>query len=114
MGDMSRLPVVFACRSLDDLREFPIEIRRYAGYQIDKLQAGLAPDDWRSMWSIGPGVQEIRVAERGNRFPVLYILRFQATIYVLHCVLKNTRNVARRDVHHARAVLHALLTAPEA
>ena len=55
--------VEFLGSSLDELRSFPITVRRAMGYQIDRLQQGLEPDDWKPMSSIGAGVREIRIRE---------------------------------------------------
>ena len=35
----------FLGASLDDLRGFPADVRRQAGYQLDRVQRGLEPDD---------------------------------------------------------------------
>lgn len=47
--------------SLKRLREFPDDARRDAGYQLDKVQRGEQPDDFKSMPSIGQGVEEIQI-----------------------------------------------------
>ncbi len=36
-------PISFRGNSLDDLRQFPLDARREAGYQIDRVQNGLEP-----------------------------------------------------------------------
>ena len=46
--------------SLKRLREFPEDVRHDAGYQLDKLQRGLQPDDFKPMPTIGKGVEEIQ------------------------------------------------------
>jgi len=56
-------PLDFLGDSLDVLRAFPDDARRAAGFQLDRLQRGLEPLDWKPMTSIGPGVQQIRVRE---------------------------------------------------
>jgi len=56
-------PLDFLGDSLDILRAFPDGARLAAGFQLDRLQRGLEPLDWKPMTSIGPGVQEIRVRE---------------------------------------------------
>ena len=56
-------PVIFLGSSLDDLRAFPLDAKREAGYQIDKIQRGNNPDSWKTVSSIGPGVQEIRIRD---------------------------------------------------
>ena len=47
--------------SLDALRAFPVSARKEAGFQLDKVQSGLDPDDWKPMSTIGSGVREIRI-----------------------------------------------------
>ena len=42
-------------------REFPNDARQDAGRQLDRVQRGKQPDDFKSMPSIGRGVEEIRV-----------------------------------------------------
>ena len=48
--------VEFLGSTLDELRDFPLSARREAGYQIDKVQHGEEPDDWKPMKTIGSGV----------------------------------------------------------
>ena len=50
--------VQFWASALDDLRSFPKSARREAGYQLDQVQRGVDPDDWKPMASIGGGVRE--------------------------------------------------------
>lgn len=42
-------PVSFIGNSLDEMRSFPEGARREVGFQIDRLQRGLDPDDWKPM-----------------------------------------------------------------
>lgn len=46
--------VEFCGSAIDDLRAFPVLARREAGYQINAVQHGNEPDDWKPMPSIGP------------------------------------------------------------
>ena len=63
--------VRFLGNSLKALREFPEDARQDAGYQIDKVQRGEQPDDFKPMPSIGRGVEEIRIwDESGTQEPV--------------------------------------------
>ena len=63
--------VRFLGNSLKALREFPEDARHDAGYQIDKVQRGLQPDDFKPMPGIGKGVEEIRIwDESGTQEPV--------------------------------------------
>jgi phage-related protein len=76
-----------------------------AGYQLDRVQRGLDPDDWRPMPAIGAGVREIRVRERAGAFRVIYVATFADVVYVLHAFQKKTRQTAKRDVDLAASRL---------
>jgi phage-related protein len=101
--------IVFLGSSLDDLRGFPADARRQAGYQLDRVQRGLDPDDWRPMPSIGAGVREIRVRERAGAFRVIYVATFADAVYVLHAFQKKTRQTAKRDLDLAASRLQQQL-----
>ena len=91
-------PVEFRGRSLDDLRAFPLAARREAGYQLDRVQNGQEPNDWKPMNSVGQGVQQIRIRDASGAFRVLYVARFADTVYVLHCFQKKTEKTSKADV----------------
>jgi phage-related protein len=42
-------PLRFLGSSLDDLRDFPDEARRAAGFELRAVQDGLETSDWKSM-----------------------------------------------------------------
>jgi len=46
---------------LNDLREFPLTARRDVSHQLDQVQQGFGPDDWKPMNTVGQGVREIRI-----------------------------------------------------
>lgn len=50
--------------SLARLRDFPDDARSQAGHQLNEVQNGNNPDDWKPMKTIAPGVREIRIRER--------------------------------------------------
>ena len=60
--------VEFRGSALDDLRAFPEAARREAGYQLDRIQHGREPDDWKPMNTVGRGVREIRIREAAGAF----------------------------------------------
>jgi len=102
-------PIAFLGGSLDDLRGFPADARREAGYQLDRVQRGLDPDDWRPMPSIGAGVREIRVREAAGAFRVIYVATFADVVYMLHAFQKKRRQTAKRDVDLAASRLREQL-----
>lgn len=95
-------PVDFCGDSLDALRAFPESAKREAGYQIDKVQHGLEPGDWKPMSSIGSGVKEIRIWDESGTFRVIYVAKLADAVYVLHCFQKKTEQTSEKDIKLAR------------
>ena len=89
--------------SLKRLREFPEDARQDAGYQLDKVQRGQQPDDFKPMPSIGRGVEEIRIWDEAGTFRVIYTARIVDTVVVLHAFQKKTQTTSKRDIELARA-----------
>ncbi|WP_422303396.1 type II toxin-antitoxin system RelE/ParE family toxin [Candidatus Binatus sp.] len=91
-----------------DLQHFPTKARQRAGYELYLVQCGLQPSDWKSMPSIGAGVQEIRVhTELEHR--VFYVAKFEEAIYVIHAFEKKSRKTAGYDLELAKSRLIKLL-----
>ena len=88
----------FRGSALADLCAFPPQARREAGYQLDKVQNGLEPNDWKPMTTIGQGVREIRIRGEDGLFRVVYVARLTGIIYVLHCFRKKTQRTAKADL----------------
>lgn len=94
-------PIEFRGDSLAALRHFPEAARRRAGHQLDMLQRGLEPNDWKPMNSVGAGVREIRIRDEQGIFRVMYVTKFGDTIYVLHCFQKKTQKTSATDLDTA-------------
>jgi phage-related protein len=90
--------VEFRGSALDDLRAFPTDARREAGHQIDQVQQSRDPDDWKPMNTVGQGVREIRIREEDGAFRVIYVAKFEAAVYVLHCFRKKTQKTGKADL----------------
>lgn len=98
---MSVKPLKFVGSSLDDLRDFPEEARRVAGFELRAIQKGLEPRDWKVMQSVGPGVKEIRIHALGE-WRVLYVAKIADAIYVLHAFQKKGQKTSKNDIELAR------------
>lgn len=94
----SKKPVAFVGDAKDRLRNFPQDAKREAGFQIDKVQAGGLPDDYRPMSSVGPGVMEIRIQEDNGAFRVFYVANRGDAVFVLHCFQKKTQKTSKKDI----------------
>ena len=84
--------------SLKRLREFPEDAKHDIGYQLDKVQRGEQPDDFKPMPSIGKGVEEIRVWDDSGIYRVIYTARLADAVYILHAFQKKTQTTAKLDV----------------
>ena len=93
-----RRPVEFRGSSLNDMRSFPCEARQEAGYQLDRVQQGHQPNDWKPMTSVGKGVAEIRIRDEFGAYRVLYVTKFADAVYVLHCFEKKTAKTRQQDI----------------
>ncbi|MEL0584019.1 MAG: type II toxin-antitoxin system RelE/ParE family toxin [Candidatus Thiodiazotropha sp. (ex. Lucinoma kazani)] len=100
--------IVFVGRSLDVIRKFPVEIKREAGHQLDRVQHGLDPMEWKPMTSIGQGVREIRIQQEGQ-WRVIYIAKFDEAIYVLHAFRKKTQKTPKPDIETAKRALREIV-----
>lgn len=101
-------PLSFLGSSLDDLRAFPETARREAGHQLDQVQRGLDPEDWKPMPSVGTGVREVRIRDEAGAFRVIYIATRAEAVYVLHAFQKKTQATTKRDLDLAEARLKEL------
>lgn len=101
--------IEFLGDSLDVLRGFPDRARRMAGFQLDRVQRGLEPFDWKPMASIGPGVREIRVRDDTGAFRVIYLAHLVDAVYVLHCFQKKSQRTPQGDIDIARRRLQQLM-----
>ena len=88
--------------SLKCLREFPEDAKHDAGYQLNKVQRGEQPDNFKPMPSIGKGVEEIRVGDDSDIYRVIYTARLADAVYVLHVFQKKTQATAKRDIELAK------------
>ncbi len=88
--------------SLQSIREFPVLARQRLGFQLERVQTGLEPSDWKPMPSIGAGVREIRVHTE-NEYRVCYTASFKHSIYVLHAFVKKSRKTSQSDLEIAAA-----------
>jgi phage-related protein len=77
---MAFKPVEFRGNALDELRSFPEVARRAAGFQIDRLQRGYDPEDWKPMPSVGKGVREVRIRDEAGAFRVIYLTKLEDAV----------------------------------
>lgn len=81
-----------------DIRAFPDDARIDAGWQLELVQRGDDPDDWKPMQTVGPGVREIRIRETSGAFRVIYLAALEDRVLVLHAFQKKTRATPKKDL----------------
>lgn len=92
----------FAGTSLDDLKAFPVDAKREAGFQLDRVQHDLEPLDWKPMKTVGAGVREIRIRCADGAYRVIYTAKVGNAVYVLHAFQKKTQRTPHRDIELAK------------
>lgn len=91
-------PITFLGDSLARLRDFPEGVRSEAGFQLNQIQNGSDPDDWKPMKTVGVGVRELRVRDASGAFRVIYLATLPDRVLVLHAFQKKTQQTAQKDI----------------
>lgn len=94
--------VEFLGDTLKRIRGLPDDVMDDVGYQLDKVQNGEQPDDFKPMPTVGPGVEEIRVWDDDGTYRVIYTARRPEAVYVLHVFQKTTQETSKQDIELAR------------
>ncbi len=100
-GSPGERPVHWVGSSRADLLAFPKEVIEDFGYLLSAVQFGGMPHSAKPWKGQGPGVFELLEQARGNAYRVVFTVRFERAVYVLHCFQKKSptgRRTARTDV----------------
>jgi phage-related protein len=89
--------------SLDVVRGYGEAIRRAIGSELRLLQSGEKPLHARPLKTVGRGVWELKISESEGQFRVVYVVKRNDKIYVLHTFQKKTQQTSRQDLELARA-----------
>ena len=90
------------------IQAFPAAIRLEVGYQIQTLQRGGQPSDFKPMPTIGIGVEEVRVQGGPGAYRVIYTARMADEIVVLHAFQKKSRGTSKLDLQIAKTRFNRL------
>src|SRR5947208_16179526 len=93
----------------NDLLAFPKDVRKEAGFELGKVQAGLEPTDWKPFDDVGAGTKEIRIRDASGIYRVMYVAKFEEAIYVLHSFQKKTQLTSKQDIAIAGARYRAAI-----
>lgn len=70
---------------------FPKGARNKLGKELTRLQMGLQPRDGKALPSVGPGVQEIRIAYNKDAYRTVYVATLGKFVYILHAFKKKSK-----------------------
>jgi phage-related protein len=102
MDIIPRKNLVFLGNTLDRLRSFPKDVRADVGKQLDRVQKGGRPQDWKPMPSIGRGVEACRTWDESGTYRTIYVARFENAVYVLHIFQKKSQKTNQKHCDLAR------------
>ena len=88
--------------SLKCLRQFPVDARHDAGFQLDKVQRGEQSADFKPMPDIGKGVEDLRIWDDTGTYRVVYTAKLADAVYVLHAFQKKTQATSKSDIELAK------------
>jgi phage-related protein len=89
--------------SLDVVRGFARNVRVAIGSELRLLQKGEKPTHARPLKTVGRGVWELKVSEAEGQFRVVYVVKRNDRIYVLHAFQKKTQQTPQQDIELAKA-----------
>jgi phage-related protein len=72
-------PIVWCGDSLRKIRFFPGAARGEGGHQLNRVQQGIDPHDWKPMTTVGIGARELRIHQDGE-FRVIYVAKFPGNL----------------------------------
>ena len=99
--------VIWLGSSKERIKKWPEITKDIAGEELQRVQAGENPLDWRPMPDVGFGVKEIRVHNPGE-YRVFYIANYPEAVYVLRVFAKKSEKTALKDIRIGRAQYAAL------
>lgn len=85
--------LVWLGSSLEDVREFPVEVRREFGFALWSAQNGEKSQSAKPLKGFpGASVLEIRESHDTDAYRAVYTVKFEEAIYVLHCFQKKSKS----------------------
>lgn len=94
--------------SLNRVRALSKPARQQVGYELELVQHGMEPSDWKPMSTVGSGVNEIRIHIEGEH-RLFYVAKLRHAVYVLHVFPKKSRKTSKADIELARTRLQEAL-----
>ena len=111
---MSELrPVRWIGSSRADVQKFPDDVKTDIGYALWIVQRGGHPPQAKPLRGIvtGAGVLELVERHEGDAYRVVYTVRFEKAVYVLHAFQKKSRKGIKTPQHEVDVIRERLKSA---
>ena len=100
--------------ALDDLKEFPEDVKRVMGFALRRAQDGGKHVNAKPLKGFGgAGVLEIVEDDDGNAYRAVYTVKFAGVLYVLHAFQKKSTKGISTPKHEIDLIRNRLKRAEE-
>lgn len=100
MGRQDIKPLFWVASSKKDLLKMPEQVVDIVGYALHLAQSGLKHQQAKALKGFGSaGVLEVLEDDDGNTYRVVYTVKFDNGVYVLHCFQKKSRKGIETSKH---------------
>lgn len=96
-------PLKWVGSSRKDYATFPSEVQEAFGFGLYLAQIGEHPPSAKPLRGLG-GVVELVEDHQGDAFRTMYLARFEAAVYVLHCFKKKSKSGIATPQHEIELV----------
>jgi phage-related protein len=91
-----------------DFAEFPEQARLRFLYALTMVAEGGTPDIAKPLTGLGSGVMELAVRHRGDAFRVVYALKVEDAVWVVHAFQKKSKTGIATPKHEIDVVRERL------
>jgi phage-related protein len=107
-------PLFWMGSSLEDLREFPQDVRQVTGFALWQAQLGGKHGDAKVLKGFGgAGVLEIVEDHDGDTYRAVHTVKFAGAVYVLHAFQKKAKRDIKTPTAEMNVIRRRLKTAEE-
>ena len=115
MADANRLrPLFWVGSALEEVRSFPLGVRRLVGFALYLAQMGGKHMDAKPLRGFGgAGVLEVVEDHHGDTYRAVYTVKLAGAVYVLHAFQKKSKKDVQTPKRHLDLVKERLRRAEE-
>ena len=100
--------------ALKDFRAFPLPAQQKAARGLTQIAEGDTPEIAKPMTGLGAGVWELAIKQSGDAFRVIYALRLDDDVWVVHAFQKKSISGVATPKHEIDVVLERIKRLKEA